>query len=39
LVQGTESRGLAFAIPIEHLTGIDMRQVVRFEEHLRHEGT
>ena len=39
LVRGTESRGLAFAIPIEHLTGIDMRQVVRFEEHLRREGS
>ncbi|MEO5317776.1 transcriptional regulator [Arthrobacter sp. CC3] len=38
LVKGTESRGLAFAIPIEHLTGIDMRQVVRFEEHLRRDG-
>lgn len=38
LVSGTESRGLAFAIPIEHLTGIDLRQVVRFEEHLRREG-
>lgn len=37
LVKGRESRGLAFAIPIEHLTGIDLRQVVRFEEHLRHE--
>jgi len=37
LVRGTESRGLAFAVPIEHLTGIDMRQVVRFEEHLRRE--
>lgn len=38
LVSGTESRGIAFAVPIEHLTGIDMRQVVRFEEHLRREG-
>jgi hypothetical protein len=37
LVKGPESRGLAFAVPIEHLTGIDMRQVVRFEEHLRRE--
>lgn len=37
LVKGTESRGLAFAIPIEHLTGIELRQVVRFEEHLRRE--
>lgn len=37
LVAGTESRGLAFAVPIEHLTGIDMRQVVKFEEHLRRE--
>jgi hypothetical protein len=39
LVKGTESRGLAFAIPIEHLTGIEMRQVVRFEEHLRRDET
>ena len=39
LVSGTESRGLAFAVPIEHLTGIDTRQVVRFEEHLRREET
>lgn len=37
LVKGTESRGLAFAIPIEHLTGIDLRQVGRFEDYLRHE--
>ncbi len=37
LVRGTESRGLAFAVPIEHLTGIDLRQVVSFEEHLRRE--
>lgn len=39
LVSGTKSRGLAFAVPIEHLTGIDTRQVVRFEEHLRREET
>lgn len=37
LVTGTESRGLAFAVPIEHLTGIDMRQVVRFEERRRRD--
>ena len=37
LVRGTESRGLAFAVPIEHLTGIDMRQVVKFEELLRQD--
>ncbi|GAB3272400.1 P-II family nitrogen regulator [Arthrobacter pigmenti] len=37
LVKGKESRGLAFAIPIEHLTGIDLRQVGKFEEHLRRE--
>lgn len=39
LVKGTYSRGLAFAIPIEHLTGIDMSQVVRFEEHRRRNET
>ncbi|EMY35070.1 hypothetical protein D477_006551 [Arthrobacter crystallopoietes BAB-32] len=37
LVNGSESRGLAFAVPIEHLTGIDMRQVGKFEEALRRE--
>lgn len=37
LVKGNESRGLAFAVPIEHLTGIDLRQVGKFEEHLRRE--
>ncbi|GAA1108320.1 MULTISPECIES: P-II family nitrogen regulator [Arthrobacter] len=37
LVRDRESRGLAFAIPIEHLTGIDLRQVARFEERLRHD--
>lgn len=39
LVRGTDSLGLAFAVPIDHLTGIDLRQVVRFEERLRHEDT
>lgn len=39
LMNGAESRGLAFAVPIEHLTGIDTRQVDRFEEHLRREET
>lgn len=38
LVDGTSSRGLAFSIPLEHLTGIDMHQVARFEEHLRRDG-
>jgi hypothetical protein len=39
LVRGTDSLGLAFAIPIEHLTGIDLRQVVKFEERLRHDDS
>ncbi|HEX2247178.1 MAG TPA: transcriptional regulator [Arthrobacter sp.] len=37
LVNDGHSRGLAFSIPIEHLTGIDLRQVAKFEEHMRHE--
>ena len=37
LVSGESSRGLAFSIPIEHLTGIDLTQVISFEEHLRRE--
>jgi hypothetical protein len=32
------SRGIAFSIPVDHLTGIDMQQVARFEEHMRREG-
>lgn len=32
------SRGIAFSVPIDHLTGIDMQQVARFEEHMRREG-
>jgi hypothetical protein len=35
---GGGSRGIAFSIPIDHLTGIDMQQVARFEEHMRREG-
>lgn len=38
LVDDGHSRGIAFSIPIEHLTGIDMQQVARFEEHMRREG-
>lgn len=37
LVDGDGSRGLAFSVPIEHLTGIDIRQVARFEEYMRRE--
>lgn len=38
LIDDGGSRGIAFSIPIEHLTGIDMHQVARFEEHMRREG-
>lgn len=37
LVRDKESRGLAFSVPIDHLTGIDLAQVARFEEHMRRE--
>ena len=37
LVDGQNSHGLAFNVPIEHLTGIDTRQVVKFEEYMRRE--
>jgi hypothetical protein len=33
------TRGLAFSVPIEHLTGIDTRQIARFEEYMRREDT
>lgn len=38
LVDEDRSRGIAFSVPIDHLTGIDMQQVARFEEHMRREG-
>lgn len=37
LVDGDKSRGLAFTVPIEHLTAIDPLQVAKFEEYLRRE--
>ena len=37
LVDGKNSHGLAFNVPIEHLTGIDTRQVVKFEEYMRRD--
>lgn len=37
LIEGKESRGLAFSVPIDHLTSFDMQQVARFEERRRRE--
>jgi len=34
---GEDSKGLVMTLPIEHLGGIDMAQVKRFEERLRQE--
>lgn len=34
---GEDSKGLVMTLPIEHLGGIDMAQVKRFEEQLRQE--
>ena len=39
LVDGGHSHGIAFNVPIEHLTGIDARQVVKFEEYMRRDDT
>ena len=39
LVDGDNSRGIAFNVPVEHLTGIDARQLVKFEEFMRREDT
>jgi hypothetical protein len=33
--RGQESQGLAFTLPVEHLGGIDMDQIRRFEEQLK----
>lgn len=33
----TNSRGVVFTIPLEHIAGIDMRQIQQFEEHIKDE--
>ncbi|MFP4138900.1 MAG: P-II family nitrogen regulator [Halomonas sp.] len=35
---GDDSKGLVMTLPVEHLGGIDMAQVRRFEERLRHDA-
>ncbi len=35
---GDDSKGLVMTLPVEHLGGIDMAQVKRFEERLRHDN-
>ncbi|CAM5191284.1 P-II family nitrogen regulator [Alishewanella longhuensis] len=37
LVVEGKSRGIAFTVPIDHLTGLDMGQVMKFEQHLREQ--
>ncbi|QTF91699.1 transcriptional regulator [Halomonas sp. BM-2019] len=34
---GEGSKGLVMTLPVEHLGGIDMAQVKRFEERIRHD--
>ncbi|MFN3987096.1 MAG: P-II family nitrogen regulator [Rhodocyclaceae bacterium] len=31
----TNSRGVVFTIPLEHIAGIDIRQIQQFEEHIK----
>ncbi|MFI7482450.1 P-II family nitrogen regulator [Kocuria sp. M1R5S2] len=38
LTDGENSHGIALTVPIEHLTGIDMRQVASFEARMRREN-
>lgn len=39
LADGDDSRGLAFSIPVEHVAGLDMEQVLGFDKRLnRKEG-
>ncbi|MGD9387617.1 MAG: transcriptional regulator [Gammaproteobacteria bacterium] len=33
----TESKGVVFTLPLEHIAGIDMRQVASFAEQIREE--
>lgn len=34
LVEGGDSRGIAFSVGIDHLAGIEMSQVMKFEQHM-----
>lgn len=34
LMQDGDSRGIAFSVGIDHLTGIEMSQVMKFEQHM-----
>jgi hypothetical protein len=34
LIEDGDSRGIAFSVSIDHLAGIEMSQVMKFEQHL-----
>lgn len=38
LLDQGNSRGIAFTVSIDHLTGLDMGQVMKFEQHLREQN-
>mgnify|MGYP001160540104 CR=1 FL=1 len=38
LADGDDSRGLAFSLPVEHVAGLDMEQVLAFHKRLNREG-
>jgi hypothetical protein len=39
LVEGEDSKGLAFSLPVEHVAGLNMEQLMTFDKHLnRKEG-
>lgn len=37
LVDGDRSQGIAFSVPVNHLTGIDTGQLMKFEDYMRRE--
>ncbi|RZU62405.1 CBS domain-containing protein [Zhihengliuella halotolerans] len=37
LSDGDNSHGMAFNVPVDHLTGIETRQLVKFEEYMRRD--
>lgn len=37
LVKDGDSRGIAFTLPVEHLIGIDVDQIAKFEQQLREQ--
>lgn len=37
LTRNLNSKGVVFTLPVEHLAGIDLKQIAQFEQHIKDE--